>query len=286
MSTIPSIVPLLPPATTPLSVGAVAAATPVALATFEAGELPLPVSQPLPSTPATPGADAAAEGSAMRPDQVFLARQMSYPVADGQSLASSWRSMVRNYDTQLMNRELRAHAGQLPPAVLVANQDGRVLRQPDSALPPDAWRFTVHAGGARDQHLRVIQEDPDQAPGRRRRGRAALRLELELEDGTTVVVQVDPVPGGVALELCAPDAPALARLKGLQPMLEQAVGRAGLQVLRWTYRDRLPAGPAHARLASHEAARVLTLPVFRAVAELALLQPAVERQLAGQAPLT
>ena len=284
MSTIPSIVPLLPPATTPLSVGAVAAAAPVALAAFEAsGELALPSSTPLPSAPATPGADTAAEGGAMRPDQVFLARQMSYPVADGQTLAASWRSMVRNYDTQLMNRELRAHAGQLPPAVLVANQDGRVLRQPDTALPPDAWRFTVHAGGARDQHLRVVQEGPDQAPGRRRRGRAALRLELELEDGTAVVVQVDPLPGGVALELCAPDAPTLARLKGLQPMLEQAVGRAGLQVLRWTYRDRLPAGPAHARMASHEAARILTLPVLRAVAELALLQPAVEQQLARQA---
>ncbi|MEH6438146.1 hypothetical protein, partial [Massilia sp. DD77] len=195
--------------------------------------------------------------------------------ADGPALAASWRAMVRNYGTQLMNRELRAHAGQLPPAVLVANQDGRVLRQADgTVLPGDAWRFTVHAGGPKDQHLRVVQDGADAPPGRRKRGRAALRLELELADGTAVVVQVEPMPGGVALELCAPDALALGKLRGLQPMLDQAVARAGLKVLRWSFRDRLPVGPAHARVAADDASQVLTLPVFRAAAELALVLPA------------
>ena len=275
MASIPSIVPLLPPVTPQLNVGAVAAAAPVALTAFEAGDLPLPVAQVLsPAPAAATAAEAGAEGAAMRPDQVFMSRQLHYSQADGPALAASWRSMVRNYGTQLMNRELRAHAGQLPPAVLVANQDGRVLRQADgSVLPGDAWRFTVHAGGPKDQHLQVLQDGADAPPGRRKRGRPALRLELELADGTAVVVQVEPMPGGVALELCAPDALALARLRGLQPMLDEAVGRAGLKVLRWTYRDRLPAWPAHARVASSEAAQVLTLPVFRAVAELALVLP-------------
>jgi len=44
-------------------------------------------------------------------------------------------------------------------------------------------------------------------------------------------------------------------------------------VLAWSWRDRLPDGPAHARLPSAEAASALGLPVFRAMAELALLIP-------------
>jgi len=274
MASIPSIVPLLPPATPPLSVGAVVAAAPVALAPFDAGDVPLPSSQLLPQAPAAPSAESGAEGAAMRPDQVFLARQMSYPAADSQALATSWRSMVRNYGDQLAERALRNHAGQLPPAVLAASQEGRVLRQPDNALlPPDAWRFTVHAGGARDQHLNVIQEAADGAAGRRRQGRAALRLELELDDGTRVVLQVAPMPGGLALALYAPDAASLGRLKALQPVLEEAVERAGLRVLRWRWRDRLPLEAPHARLAAGDVVQVLTLPVFRAVAELALALP-------------
>lgn len=276
MSTIPSIVPLLPSPATPLSVGAVAAAAPVALAPFDSGELPLPVSQPLVGTlaaPAEPGPD----GLAMRPDQVFLARQMHFQAADGSALAASWQAMVRHYGKQVTDREMRTYAGQLPPAVLAANQEGRVLRQPDgAALLQDAWRFTVHAGGPKDQHLGVVQEQADEPPGRRRRGRAALRLELELADGTIVVVQVGPMPGGLALELCAAGAKALERLKALQPVLNAAVERAGLQVQRWRYRDSLPLAPVHARVASSDVVQVLTLPVFRAVAELALVLPRLD----------
>lgn len=277
MSSIPSIVPLLPPTVPQLSVGAVAAVAPVALAQHEALPFPLPGSQALSPAPAAAAAadPAAADGAAMRPDQVFMSRQMHFPAADGQALATSWRAMLRTYGAQMMHRELRGHAGQLPPAVLVASQDGRVLRQPDTPLmpPPDAWRFTVHAGGPHAQQLRLVAEDADQPPGRRRRGRAALRLELELADGTRVVVQAEPAPEGLVLELCAADAQALERLRKLEPVLEKAVARAGLRVLRWRYRDTLPAGQVHARLAYTEAAQALTLPVFRAVAELALLLP-------------
>lgn len=273
MSTIPSIVPLLPPQATPLAVGAAAAAAPVALTPFDGGELPLPLSQPPAQAPANQS-EPGPEGLAMRPDQVFLARQMHFQAADGRTLATSWQAMVRHYGKQVTDRELRAHAGQLPPAVLAANQEGRVLRQPDGApLLPDAWRFTVHAGSPRDQHLGVVQEQPDGPSGRRRNARAALRLELELDDGTIVVVQVEPVPGGLALELCAPGTEALERLRALQPVLAEAVERAGLQVLRWRYRDRLPLAPVHARIPSNDVVQVLTLPVFRAVAELALVLP-------------
>jgi len=277
MTSISYSVPLLPPLAQPVSVGAVTAVTPVAFAAAEAGPLPLPVSQALAPAPApaAAAAGAAPDPAAMRPDQVIMARQMHFQAADGATLASSWRTMVRNYGNQVLNRELRMHAGQLPAAVLIAGQDGRVLRQPEQPpFHPDAWRFTVHAGGPQAQQLRVIADDADQPPGRRRRPRAALRLELKLVDGTRVVVQVEPMPGGVALTLCAPDAQALERLRELQPALEQAVQRSGLQVLRWNFRDRLPVGQAHAQLASSQAESVLTLPVFRAVAELALSLPA------------
>ena len=121
----------------------------------------------------------------------------------------------------------------------------------------------------------MLRKGPDGGNGRRRQPRAALRLELELPDGTHVAVQVEPVPGGVAIELAAPDAAALARLRALQPQLDAAVERAGLVVVRWSYKAGIAAtGSAHALLAAEDVADVLTLPVFRAVAELALMLPA------------
>jgi hypothetical protein len=277
----PPLVSPVPPASPPLQVGAVAAVTPAALLQAVLDALPLPAAQP-PVTAAGAGAasaDAMAEGAAMRPDQVLMARQLSWPGADGGALASSWRSMVRSYGAQLVNRALLARPGQLPASVLVAGQlggqDPRILRQAEQqGIPFDAWRFTVHAGSARDQHLRVVQQDQEPQQQRRRRGRAALRLELALADGTIVTVQAEPVADGVCLELCAPDTQALARLRALQPELEAAVGRAGLRVLEWKYRDSLPLGPAHIRLPSADAASALSLPVFRAMAELALVLPA------------
>ena len=120
-----------------------------------------------------------------------------------------------------------------------------ILRQADlNGSPFDAWRFTVHAGSAQDQHLRVVQQDQEPQQQRRRRARAALRLELVLQDGTVVTVQAEPVADGVLLELCAPDQASLARLRALQPELETAVARAGLRVLGWKYRDSLPRSAA------------------------------------------
>jgi hypothetical protein len=275
-----SFPPLLPPVMPTLQVEAVAAAAPVALLQAEAETLPLPASAAQ-AAPAQPLPDAA-EGAAMRPDQLMMARQLTWPVQDGGALASAWRGMVRNYGVQLETRELQASAGQLPAALLLAGQSGdqvaRGLLQQELRNPPfDAWRFTVHAGGPRDQHLRVIEGEPQQQQqGRRRRARAALRLELVLEDGTVVTVQAEPVADGVKLELCAPGADALARLRELQPQLYAAVRRAGLRVLGWTWHDILPQDRAHARLPSSEAAAALSLPVFRAMAELALLLPSAK----------
>lgn len=261
-------------------VPAVAAIAPAALQAGGADALPLPYSQPL--APGAGAAQSAPEGgadgtsAAMRPDQLLMARQLVYPQQDGAGLARAWRSQVRNHGSQLTSRALAASAGQLSPAQLMAAQQGQVMQRPELlAAHQDAWRFTVHANGAAAQHLEVVAEDADKPPGRRRRPRAALRLELELADGSTVVIQVEPLPQGVALEICAPDSRALTRLRWLQPQLDTVLARAGVQVLRWHYRDRLPAGASHAMLANAEqAAQVLTPAVFRAVAELALMLPA------------
>lgn len=270
--------PLAP--ATPLQVGAVAAVAPAALLAGDADAPALPFSQPLPAaSSAAPGAvpEGGAQGAAMRPDQVLMARQLAYPQQDAASLARAWRAQVRGHGSALTSRALADSSGQLSPALLVAAQQGQVVRQGEQlGAHHDAWRFTVHAGGQGAQHLDVLAEDADQPPGRRRRPRAALRLELALADGSVVVIQVDPLPQGVAIEICAPDSRALTRLRWLQPELETALERAGLKVLRWQYRDTLPPGRSHAMIANAEAAaQALTPAVFRAVAELALLLPAL-----------
>jgi hypothetical protein len=270
-------VPALPAA----PVVPVAAVAPVALLQAELDALPLPQAQPPAILPA-PGAESP-DGAAMRPDQVIMSRQLSWPTPDGGALAGAWRSMVRSYGTQFATREQQARAGQLPAAVLLSGQlsgqmstqDGRMLRHSDLlAAPGDAWRFTVHAGSAQDQHLRVVQNEPEQQQRRRRQGRAALRLELVLADGSVVTVQAEPVADGVRIALWAPDARTLERLRALQPQLEAAIERTGLRVLGWAWLERPPEGNVHARLPSAEAASALSLPVFRAMAELALLLPA------------
>lgn len=267
--------PLAVPSLPPMPVGAITAVAPVALLQAELDALPLPQLAPALPAPAAETAD----GAAMRPDQVIMSRQLNWPTPDGGTLASSWRGMVRNYGTQFATREQQARAGQVPAAILLSGQpiaDARVLRQAELlSAPQDAWRFTVHANGARGQHLRVVQGEPEQQPERRRRrARAALRLELVLADGSIVTVQAEPVADGVRIEVWAQDSRTLERMRTLQPELEAAVRRTGLRVLGWKYVEILQEGPVHARLPSAEAASALSLPVFRAVAELALLLPA------------
>jgi hypothetical protein len=270
-----SFPPLVPPPVTPPSqVQPVVAAIPAAAIAAEAEALPFSLPQAAPATPvaqAVPGQDPAA----LRPDQVIMSRQLTYPVPEGPALAAAWRSMVRTYAAQLTSREQQARAGHLSAAALIASQDGRIQRGIDASntILPDAWRFTVHARGPQEQYLSMVTGDPDHQSGRRKRARAALRLELKLADGSRVTIQADPLPGGVALEICSADPQALDRLREMQPVLEVAVGRAGVRVLRWRYRDALPATQVHGRLPSTESVSALSLPVFRAMAELALLLP-------------
>ena len=116
--------PLLSPITPALQANAVTAIAPVAFAAAEA-ELPLPQSQALPVAPANPAGAEQQDGAAMRPDQVFMSRQLVFAQADGRTLAGNWRSMVGNYGAALLERELRARGGALPPTLMLVGQDGR-----------------------------------------------------------------------------------------------------------------------------------------------------------------
>ncbi|HAV35971.1 MAG TPA: hypothetical protein DCX52_06365, partial [Massilia sp.] len=72
----------------PLLAPAVAAVAPVAFAAAES-QLPLPQSQPVAAnSSATTAGDAQADGAAMRPDQVFMSRQLVFPQADARALAT------------------------------------------------------------------------------------------------------------------------------------------------------------------------------------------------------
>lgn len=266
------IIPALPP-TTPLlpQLGSGQAGFLPASASLAAqvAELVVPAAGPPPNAPAPSTIDPAA----LRPDQLFMARQMAYTALDGPALAANWRSMVRAYGEQLQ-RSLQGEAGVLTPAQRLSGQQGLPLRHPDTQHPPpDAWRFTVHAGNALAHELAVLGEREDAPPGRRKRARFALRLELRLDDGSLVMLQVEYMPGGVDLALCARDEGVLVRLRELQPSIEQAVARAGLKVARWRFLKDVPPGMAHGTMAADQAAQALNQAVFRVLAELALALP-------------
>lgn len=255
------------------AIGAVAAAA--AGAPLTRGDTPaLPYSQPLPtpsSQTATTAGETNAEGGAMRPDQANIARHLAYPSSDAQALAHSWRTMVRGHGSQLTSQALANSAGQLSPALLAAAAQGQVVRHTELTTHQDAWRFTIHVGNHTPQHLSVLSDDADPPGGRRKRVRAALRLELTLIDGTVIVLRVDPLPQGLAIALYTRHEKTLVWLKGLQSALGAALTSAALQVQRWQFHKMLPLPRTHAMIANAEAAaQMLTPAAFLAAAELAL----------------
>lgn len=278
---LPSILPPVTSGAVLTPVPAVAAVLPAALLGAGDSALPLPVTQPLSASAAAPDAEhgAAPDAAAMRPDQVILARQLSYPTQRGESLAASWRSMVRiraSYAGQLEQQARSGHLSAAILAVLAESRDGREPGQPNQHPPAHAdWRLTVHAAGREVHTLQLIADEDEQPRRQRHRVRAALRLALTLAEGYQVIVQIEPTPAGLLVEMCAPDRDGIAALREWQPELELVLGRAGLRVLEWRFRDALPSGRMHGQAALEQAGHTLGLPVFRALAELALALPAV-----------
>lgn len=265
--------PLVPVAITPLA----PAAQPGAHA-FPALQAALPLvaaaaPEGTPNMAATQAATAAAsslaESASMRPDQLFMARQLAWPVLDGASLAHAWRGMAVTYGMQLAAQQQQANGQHLPGNLLMAGQFPTAQPGQPPALQwhPDAWRF-VTPGPARPLTLRVLDGRTDQPPGRRRRGKAALRVELTLSDGMRASVQLEALPDGVMLELAAPYTSSLELLRAALPALREAIARAGLTLVRTTLRHALaPARPLQdARMAA-----ALPDALFRAMADVALL---------------
>lgn len=267
--------PLLPVAAPPLAPAAQPGAH-----TFPALQAALPLvaaaapegmPNPAPASAAAPvTATSLAESAAMRPDQLFMARQMAWPALDGAGLAAAWRGMVATYGLQLAALQQQAAGHQLPGSFLTAGQFApapQTAQQPALHWHPEAWRF-VTQGPARPMTLRVLSGGADQPPGRRRRGKAALRVELTLPDGTRASVQLEALPEGVMMELATPFTSSLEQLRAAMPQIREAILRSGLTLVRTTLRHALaPAKP----LADPGSAAMLPEPLFRAMADVALL---------------
>jgi hypothetical protein len=278
MATIQPNQPILPP----LVVGSLAPLAPAGplspaafavlpLAAAEADAPPLPAAAPAGNAPGA----GAAEGTtgAMQLDQLVLARQLTWPKPDAGLLAASWRTMVKTYGQQMASLEQQSRGQQLPASLFMAGQaaaarDGAV---PFAIADGEAWRFAAYGWGGQRLELRLAPGEPDEPPGRRRRGKVALRLELELAVGGRIRIQIEALPEGILLELAAASAQGLQHLRATLPEMAEALRRAGVRIVRCTLRDGLQAASAHHDYPMQAAAATLGLSVFRAMAEVALL---------------
>lgn len=269
----------------PLSSPLIAPLAPVSLQPSVAGvaaaPMVLPVSEPLAQTQA-PAAAAGlpanlSDSSAMRPDQVFMARQMAWPVWDGASLARAWRTMVHAYGAQLATLQQQGRAQPAQSGFLMTGwQGGTPGAQANPAAQqnallwhPEAWRFVLPGPGGQQLALRLLAGHSDTPPSRRKRAKAALRLEVILADGSHATVQLEMVDG-VFMELAAEHPRAVAHLRHALPALQRVIEQAGLRLTRASVRLGIwPATPLQQY--SLQVSAALPPPLFTAMAEVALL---------------
>ncbi|CUI07793.1 flagellar hook-length control protein FliK [Massilia antarctica] len=236
--------------------------------------VPLPASEPLPA----PGAGAGLPGNlnesaAMRTDQVFMARQLAWPVLDGASLANAWRTMVRAYGAQLAALQEQGRSQFMPGNLLMSGVQHALQVTPTGQQTmmwhPEAWRFVLPGAGGQQLALRLLTGLPDPPPSRRKRAKAALRLDVVLADGSHATVQLELVDG-VLMELAAEHPRAVAQLRQALPGLKIAVEQAGLRLARVSVRQGLWPGKPLEQYSAQVSA-VLPPSLFRAMAEVALL---------------
>src|SRR5450830_926282 len=128
----------------------------------------------------------AADQAAIRPNQVFLSRQLVWQPPDTSLMAASWQVMVRTYAEQRAAWLEQASGQHLPASLFMTDhntpssmRDGRPGTPLVTEMEP--WRFAVFAWGAERLVLKVVVKDDDEYDrNRRRRTRVALRLELML----------------------------------------------------------------------------------------------------------
>ncbi|MDQ1832887.1 hypothetical protein [Massilia scottii] len=271
----------------PLGVPLIAPLAPVSLLPAPAKSLaagmglPLPVSEPVAAAGSGTGLPANLnESASMRTDQVFMARQLAWPVLDGASLANAWRTMVRAYAAQLATLQQQGRAQFMSGNLLMS---GAQQAMQASALPhqatllwhPEAWRFVLPGAGGQQLALRLLTGLPDPPPSRRQRAKAALRLDVVLADGSHATVQLELVDG-VLMELAAEHPRAVALLRQALPALKQAIELAGLRLARASVRQGIWPGKPLQQYSSQVSA-ALPPPLFRAMAEVALLLAGTSR---------
>lgn len=245
----------------------------------DAGTLPAQLQQAQDSLAALvkPNADGAGAGamardsSAMQVNQLFFTRQLVWQPPDAAQLAASWRVMVRTYGEQVASLQEHARGQHMPGALFMAEQQGAGARLP---VPPDseAWRFAVYGWAGQRLLLRVLPggEDEEDAP-RRRHGKVALRIELTIDGLGRVIIQMEPSGDGILLELAADEAAALLMLRRMLPELAEVIRHAGLRLLRCRLNRVLHAQRLHSGFAMQNAANSLSLPLYQAMAQVALL---------------
>lgn len=221
------------------------------------------------------------DSSAMQANQLFFSRQLVSPAPDAAILAASWRVMIKTYGERRAALQEQARGLHVPGSVFMAEQNPALLREgprPPLIMDAEAWRFAVYGWGGQRMMLRVLAGDPDEpAAPKRRHGKVALRLELMLADLGRVVIQMEPVTDGILLELAATEAAALQHMRRVLPDMVQVIGRSGLRIVRCRLSRELHSVRVHDNYPMQATAASLTLPVFRAMSEVALLlsQPAL-----------
>lgn len=268
----PGVAPLLPvgPFTTLLPENAIAALASPASPQATPGQAPAEAQGALAQEA---GARAS---SAMQPNQLFFSRQMVWQAPDAGALASSWRVMVKTYGQQRTAMQDQARGQHVPSSLLMAEQNPAALRdgaRPQQPMVDDGWRFGVYGWGGQRLLLRVLSgqpEEEDRKDGRRRRARAALRLEVTLAGGALVLIQMEPAGEAIFLDLASTDIGALQYLRQMLPGLARAIGDAGLRIARCRLSRDLVSVPMADDAQLRAAATGLTEPVFRAMAEAAL----------------
>ncbi len=217
-----------------------------------------------------------ADPAAMRPNQVFLSRQLVWQPPDTALMAASWQVMVRTYGEQRAAWLEQASGRHVPSSLFMADHTPAVMREgrPGPLVTEmEPWRFAVYAWGAERLVLKVVVKDDDEYErDRRKRSRVALRLELMLPGVGRVVIQMEPAGGnGVVMEVGAAQTSAMQHMRELLPQLAATVSRSGLTILRCRLRRELPPSSGEHAYPTRLHTAALTQAIFRAMAELAVL---------------
>lgn len=252
------------------------------LATTPRLELALPDTSTLPSQPeAAIAAETIdpAQTAAMRVDQAALLRQVVPARPDAAALASSWHAMAldhleRHATFPGQGFELRL------PANLLMESGAFAMGATSNAAPPvpsaEQWLFSPLAYGSHRMMLTVLDADDEDTPSqhkqKRRRAAIALLLESVLPGIGRVVIRMQLVSGGVALDLHCEEK-AVAMVRKLLSDIVAALARAGLRLVRCRLMRNPPLGTLTGVNLRTDVSSALALPssLFRAAAEVSLL---------------